>query len=70
MGVLSIGLSAKLVMRYGLPAPLGDGLGLAGLGLLWLRALRRRSYLRRHLPEHGAARLGAGMAFNLCFSPR
>src|SRR4029079_10010849 len=36
MGALSIGLSAKIVMRYGFRAPLAVGLGLASIGLLWL----------------------------------
>ena len=36
MGVLSIGISAKLVMRFGFRAPLATGLGLAGLGLCLL----------------------------------
>ena len=34
MGVLSLGLSAKLVMRFGIRKPLGVGLLLAALGLL------------------------------------
>ena len=34
MGVFSLGLSAKLVMRFGIRKPLGVGLGLAALGLL------------------------------------
>src|SRR5207248_3036859 len=36
MAVFSVGISAKLVMRYGLQAPLAAGLGLAGLGLALL----------------------------------
>ena len=34
MGALSIGLSAKLVMRFGIKLPLATGLGLAAIGLL------------------------------------
>ena len=34
MAVFSLGLSARLVMRFGIRAPLGVGLGLAALGLL------------------------------------
>ena len=37
MAVLSIGLSAKLVMRFGFRAPLATGLGLAGAGILSAR---------------------------------
>src|SRR3954465_2941098 len=34
MGALSLGLSAKIVMRFGIKRPLAVGLGLAGIGLL------------------------------------
>ena len=34
MGVLSLGLSARLVMRFGIKRPLAVGLGLAAVGLL------------------------------------
>ena len=34
MGVFSLGLSAKLVMRFGIKPPLVVGLGLAAVGLL------------------------------------
>ena len=34
MGALSLGLSAKLVMRFGIRLPLAVGLGLASVGLL------------------------------------
>jgi EmrB/QacA subfamily drug resistance transporter len=34
MGILSIGISAKLVLRFGIRLPLATGLGLAALGLL------------------------------------
>ena len=65
MGVLSIGLSAKLVMRYGFRAPLATGLGLAGLGLLLLaRAPVDGSYVVDVLPSMILLGLGAGMAFN------
>src|SRR4030095_6829868 len=36
MGAMSIGLSARLVMRFGIRPPLGVGLLLAALGLLLL----------------------------------
>ena len=65
MGVLSIGVSAKLVMRFGFRAPLATGLGLAGLGLLWLaRAPVDGSYLVDIFPSMVLLGLGAGMAFN------
>jgi hypothetical protein len=34
MAVFSLGLSARIVMRYGIRKPLGVGLGLAAIGLL------------------------------------
>ena len=65
MGVLSIGLSAKLVMRFGFRAPLATGLGLAGLGLLLLaRAPVDGSYVVDIFPSMVLLGLGAGMAFN------
>ena len=64
-GVLSIGVSAKLVMRYGFRAPLATGLGLAGLGLLLLtRAPVDGNYVVDVLPSMILLGLGAGMAFN------
>jgi EmrB/QacA subfamily drug resistance transporter len=65
MGVLSIGISAKLVMRFGFRAPLATGLALAGMGLLWLaRAPVDGSYLVDIFPSMVLLGLGAGMAFN------
>jgi MFS family permease len=65
MGALSIGLSAKLVMRYGFRLPLATGLGLAGLGLLWLaRAPVDGGYVVDIFPSMVLLGLGAGMAFN------
>ncbi len=65
MGALSIGISAKLVMRFGFRAPLATGLGLAGLGLLLLaRAPVDGSYVVDVLPSMILLGLGAGMAFN------
>jgi len=65
MGALSIGLSAKLVMRYGFRLPLATGLTLAGLGLLWLaRAPVDGSFVVDIFPSMVLLGLGAGMAFN------
>jgi EmrB/QacA subfamily drug resistance transporter len=65
MGALSIGLSAKLVMRYGIRKPLVTGLLLASAGLLLLvRAPVDGSYVSDVLPSMILLGLGAGMAFN------
>jgi EmrB/QacA subfamily drug resistance transporter len=65
MGALSIGLSAKLVMRYGLRKPLVTGLLLASAGLLLLvRAPVDGTFLADVLPSMILLGLGAGMAFN------
>jgi len=65
MGVLSVGLSAKLVMKYGIRPPLGVGLTLAGIGLLWLaRAPVDGNFVVDVFPSMILLGLGAGMAFN------
>ncbi len=65
MGALSLGLSAKLVMRFGIRIPLGVGLGLAALGLLlFARAPVDGSFVVDVLPSMILLGLGAGMAFN------
>jgi EmrB/QacA subfamily drug resistance transporter len=65
MGALSIGLSARLVMRYGFRKPLATGLLLASAGLLLLvRAPVDGSYVANVLPSMILLGLGAGMAFN------
>jgi EmrB/QacA subfamily drug resistance transporter len=65
MGALSVGLSAKLVMRYGIRPPLGVGLTLAGIGLLLLaRAPVDGTFLVDVFPSMILLGLGAGMAFN------
>jgi EmrB/QacA subfamily drug resistance transporter len=65
MGALSIGLSAKLVLRFGIKPPLGVGLGLAAVGLvLFARAPVGGSFLVDVLPSMLLLGLGAGIAFN------
>jgi EmrB/QacA subfamily drug resistance transporter len=65
MGILSIGLSAKLVIRFGIRLPLAVGLSLAGLGLmLFARAPVDGNFVVDVLPAMILLGLGAGMAFN------
>jgi MFS family permease len=65
MGGFSLGLSARLVMRYGLKIPLAVGLGLAAAGLLlFVRAPVDGSYVTDVLPSMVLLGFGAGMAFN------
>jgi MFS family permease len=68
MGVFSIGLSAKLVMRFGIRTPLVTGLGLAAIGLvLFARAPVDGSFVVDVLPSMILLGFGAGMAFNPMF---
>jgi predicted MFS family arabinose efflux permease len=65
MGSLSIGLSAKLVMRFGIRRPLSLGLLLAGAGLaLFARAPVGGSFAVDILPSMILLGLGLGMALN------
>lgn len=65
MGALSLGLSAKLVMRFGIRAPLVAGLGMAAVGLvLFARAPVDGSFLVDVLPGMVLLGAGAGIAFN------
>ena len=65
MGAFSLGLSAKLVMRYGFRLPLGTGLLLAAAGLaLFVRAPVGGTFLVDVLPSMILLGFGAGMAFN------
>ncbi|TML18300.1 MAG: DHA2 family efflux MFS transporter permease subunit [Actinobacteria bacterium] len=65
MGTFSLGLSAKLVLRFGLRKPLGTGLLLAAAGLvLFARAPVGGSFLVDVLPSMILLGFGAGMAFN------
>ncbi|MDR9830253.1 hypothetical protein RCJ22_32225, partial [Vibrio sp. FNV 38] len=63
--VFSLGLSAKLVMRFGIRAPLSIGLLMAALGLaLFARAPAGGGFLLDVLPGMVLLGLGAGVAFN------
>ena len=65
MAVFSIGLSAKLVMRFGIARPLGIGLGLATAGLaLFIRLPVDGNFVTDVLPSMILLGFGAGMAFN------
>jgi EmrB/QacA subfamily drug resistance transporter len=65
MAVFSLGLSAKLVMRFGIRTPLGLGLALAAAGLfLFARAPVDGTFAVDVLPSMILLGLGAGMAFN------
>ncbi len=65
MGAFSIGLSAKLVMRYGIKRPLTVGLTLAACGLaLFARAPVDGSFAADVLPSMLLLGFGAGIAFN------
>src|SRR5438105_132592 len=65
MGAFSIGLSAKLVMRFGVRPPLATGLLLAAVGLaLFARAPVGGSFVVDVLPSMILLGFGAGTAFN------
>jgi EmrB/QacA subfamily drug resistance transporter len=65
MGAFSLGLSAKLVMRFGIRPPLAAGLLLAAVGLvLFARAPVGGSFVVDVLPSMVLLGFGAGMAFN------
>jgi EmrB/QacA subfamily drug resistance transporter len=65
MALFSLGVSAKLVMRFGIRAPLAVGLGLAAVGLaLFAWAPVNGSFVRHVLPGMLLLGLGAGMALN------
>jgi hypothetical protein len=65
MGAFSLGLSANLVMRFGIRKPLATGLGLATIGLLlFTRAPVDGTYVVDVLPSMILLGFGAGMAFN------
>jgi MFS family permease len=65
MAGFSLGLSAKLVMRFGIRLPLATGLLLAAIGLvLFARAPVDGNFAVDVLPSMILLGLGAGMAFN------
>jgi EmrB/QacA subfamily drug resistance transporter len=65
MAAFSLGLSAKLVMRFGIRLPLALGLSISAVGLLlFARAPVDGSFLVDVLPSMLLLGFGAGMAFN------
>lgn len=65
MAAFSLGLSAKLVMRFGIRRPLVAGLALAACGLLlFSQASEHGRFLTTILPGMVLLGLGAGIAFN------
>jgi Major Facilitator Superfamily len=65
MGAFSLGISAKLVMRFGIKRPLAIGLLLAASGLrLFARAPVSGHFAPNVLPSMLLLGLGAGIAFN------
>jgi len=65
MALFSVGLSARLVMRFGIKPPLVVGLGLASVGLvLFVFAPVGGSFAVHILPSMILLGIGAGMAFN------
>jgi MFS family permease len=65
MGAFSLGLSAKLVMRFGVKAPMATGLLIAAAGLLlFARAPVDGRFVVDVLPCMILLGIGAGMAFN------
>jgi EmrB/QacA subfamily drug resistance transporter len=65
MAAFSLGLSAKLVMRFGIAAPLSTGLLISAVGLaLFARAPVGGDFVVDVLPAMILLGIGAGMAFN------
>ncbi|MEO8342842.1 MAG: DHA2 family efflux MFS transporter permease subunit [Gallionella sp.] len=65
MAAFSLGLSAKLVMRFGIRLPLATGLLLASAGLmLFALAPVQGDFIAHVLPGMLLLGIGAGMAFN------
>jgi MFS family permease len=65
MAAFSLGLSAKIVMRWGFRGPLAAGLLIAAAGLAWFaRAPQDGAFLADVLPGMVLLGIGAGIAFN------
>jgi EmrB/QacA subfamily drug resistance transporter len=65
MAAFSLGLSAKIVMRWGFRGPLAVGLLFAAAGLAWFaRAPQDGAFLVDVLPGMVLLGIGAGIAFN------
>src|SRR5207244_9912572 len=65
LGAFSLGLSAKLVMRFGIKGPLAMGMALVAIGLLlFARAPVSGSFLVDVLPGMMILGFGVGLAFN------
>lgn len=65
MAAFSLGLSARLVMRFGIRRPIVVGLALAAAGLAWFaRAPVSGTFLADVLPAMVLLGVGAGVAFN------
>lgn len=65
MAACSLGLSDRIVMRFGIRAPLAVGLGLAGVSLaLFSRAPVDGTFVVDVLPAMVLLGIGAGIAFN------
>ena len=65
MGAFALGLSAKVVMKFGLRLPIALGLSLAAAGLLlFVRAPVGGDFVTDVLPSMVLLGLGAGLAFN------
>ena len=65
MAAFSLGLSANIVMKWGIRGPLAIGLALAAIGLeLFVRAPINGHFLLDVLPSMTLLGIGAGIAFN------
>jgi EmrB/QacA subfamily drug resistance transporter len=65
MAAFSVGLSAKLVMKFGIQKPIVFGLALAAIGLgLFVRSPIHANFFFDVLPNMILLGLGAGIAFN------
>ncbi|MCW5719292.1 MAG: MFS transporter [Bauldia sp.] len=65
MAAFSLGLSARLVLRFGIKVPLATGLGIAAVGLLLFAfAPANGDFVLHVLPGMVLLGIGGGMAFN------